>query len=177
MIWWKGVDVLMAAHQLLSARGNPVQLSLYGDADPLTHRAISRETLLEWGSRPHVTWHGSTSDVRAVWRDHDIAVIPSRRREGLPRTLLEAAACGRPVIVTDVPGSRHFVRDGVEGLIVPPEDPAALADAIARLASDPALRQRMGTAARDRILSGFTETHVMNAVAQTYENLFRTLPG
>ena len=89
---------------------------------------------------------------------HECAGEPSVDR--VPRALLEAAACGRPLIVTDVSGSRDFVRDGFEGLVVPPRDPAALADALARLASDRNQREQMGKAARTRFLDGFQEDHV-----------------
>ena len=91
----------------------------------------------------------------------------------LPKALLEAAACGRPLVVTDVPGCRYFVRDGVEGLIVPPENPQALADAIVRLARDPELRLGMGAAARARVLAGFTERHVESDLQGVYRSLLK----
>jgi glycosyltransferase involved in cell wall biosynthesis len=108
-----------------------------------------------------------------VWRDHHVACLPSRGGEGLPRTLLEAASCGRAVLATDVPGCRDFVRDGVEGLVTPPDDPAALADALARLAAAPDLVARMGEAARARVLSGYTERAVMEAVKALYAGMLR----
>jgi glycosyltransferase involved in cell wall biosynthesis len=89
----------------------------------------------------------------------------------MPRALLEAAASARPLVVTDVPGCRHFVRDGVEGLVVPPGDPDRLASALERLARDPGLRQRLGTAARARVLEGFTEAKVGAAVEAAYRRL------
>ena len=108
---------------------------------------------------------------REVWRHADIFVLPARSREGMPRALLEAAACARPLVVTDVPGCRHFVRDGVEGFIVPPEDAEALANALERLARDPELRLRMGEAARLRLLHGFTEAHVKQSLRATYASM------
>jgi len=89
----------------------------------------------------------------------------------MPRALLEAAACARPLLVTDVPGARDFVRNGVEGLIVPPGDPAALADALRHLARDPDLRERMGEAARLRLLHGYTDTHLREALRAAYRSL------
>ena len=74
---------------------------------------------------------GHVADIREVWAAAHIAVLPSRR-EGLPKSLLEAAACGRAIVATDVPGCRVIARDGVNALLVPPDDPAALADAIER---------------------------------------------
>jgi glycosyltransferase involved in cell wall biosynthesis len=75
------------------------------------------------------------------------------------------------LVVTNVPGSRHFVRDGVEGFVVPPDDPVALADALQCLARDPELRKRMGEAARLRLLHGFTEAHVKQSLRATYQSL------
>ena len=82
-------------------------------------------TLAEWSNLPEVTWHGHVTDIGSVWRGADIAVVPSLGGEGMPKAMLEAAACGRPLIVSDVPGCRHFVRDGGKGLVVPPGDPSA----------------------------------------------------
>jgi glycosyltransferase involved in cell wall biosynthesis len=89
----------------------------------------------------------------------------------MPRALLEAAASARPLVVTDVPGCRHFVRDGVEGFVVPPEDADALATALERLARDADLRRRMGEAARLRLLHGFTEAHVKQSLRSAYASM------
>ena len=89
----------------------------------------------------------------------------------MPRSMLEAAACARPLVVTDVPGCRHFVTDGHEGLVVPPDDPEALARALTKLAADPALRQSMGATARARVASGFTEADVEAALIAAYQTL------
>jgi glycosyltransferase involved in cell wall biosynthesis len=115
--------------------------------------------------------------VREVWRRADIFVLPARGGEGLPRALLEAAACARPLVVTNVPGCRHFVRDGVEGFVVPPDDPVALADALQGLARDADLRKRMGEAARLRLLHGFTEAHVKQSLLAAYQSLLGTNRG
>jgi len=88
--------------------------------------------------------------------------------------MLEAASCGRALIVTDVPGCRHFVRDGIEGFVVPPDDVEALAAAMDQLAQNPELRQMMGHAARERVLSGYTEQHVKVAVLNIYETFLET---
>ena len=109
--------------------------------------------------------------MREVWERADIFVLPARGGEGLPRALLEAAACARPLVVTNVPGSRHFVRDGVEGFVVPPDDPVALADALECLARDPDFARRMGEAARLRLLHGFTEAHVKQSLRAAYQSL------
>jgi glycosyltransferase involved in cell wall biosynthesis len=168
MLWSKGIDLAVEAVRRARRDGVPVELSLYGSPDPSNPKAIPEETLTEWSSEPGIAWHGATRDVAAVWRNHHVACLPSRGGEGLPRTLLEAAACGRAIVTTDVPGCRTLVRDDAEGLIVRPDDPAALAKALAALAADPQRVARMGEAARRRVLDGFTERDVMEAVKRLY---------
>ena len=171
MVWTKGVDVLVDAHQKLRGQGLDIELALYGAPDPENPRAIDTSTLQSWAARAGVTWHGQVTDVREAWRESHFAVVPSRGGEGLPKALLEAAACGRAAIVTDVPGCRHFVRNGVEGWVVPPDDSAALAAAIDRLARDSGMFEGMGLAARQRLLDGFTERHLEEAVQGVYRGL------
>jgi glycosyltransferase involved in cell wall biosynthesis len=171
MILPKGVDVLMQAAGLLKERGVPLAIELYGRSDDGNLEAIPSSLLTSWSDGERTRWLGFTSDIAAIWRRAAIFVLPARSREGMPRALLEAAASARPLIVTDVPGCRHFVRNGVEGLIVPPADAKALADALEKLARDPALRRKLGLAARARLLDGYTETDVRAGLARTYRAL------
>ncbi|GJE61380.1 glycosyltransferase [Methylobacterium trifolii] len=171
MLWSKGVDVAVEAVRLARAQGAAVELSLYGAPDPSNRRAIPEATLREW-CRDGVAWHGATRDVAGIWAGHHVGCLPSRGGEGLPRTLLEAAACGRALLTTDVPGCRALVRDGIEGFLVPPDDAPALAAALVRLAADPGLVAALGTAARARIVEGgFTEAAVAEAVCGLYREL------
>lgn len=171
MLWSKGVDLAVEAVRRARAGGASVELSLYGAPDPSNPRAIPAERLHAWSAEPGIRWHGPTADPAAVWRDHHLCCLPSRGGEGLPRTLLEAAACGRAILTTDVPGCRLLVRDGREGRVVPSDDAAALAAALAALAADPAAVARMGMAARARVLDGFTERHVMDAVQRLWTGM------
>ena len=94
-------------------------------------------------------------------------------REGLPRSLVEAAAAGRPIVTTDVPGCREVVRDGVEGFLVPRGDTDAAARALATLAADPALRTKFGAAANARFQKLFTAEAVKKTVRSLYQSLSR----
>jgi glycosyltransferase involved in cell wall biosynthesis len=171
MLWSKGIDIAVEAARLARAQGAPVELALYGAPDPSNRRAIDADTLRGW-SRDGVAWHGATADVSAVWASHHVACLPSRGGEGLPRALLEAASCGRALVATDVPGCRSLVRDGVEGLLVPPDDAPALARAFVRLSAEPALVAAFGAAARARIeTGGFTEAAVSDGVRAVWREL------
>jgi glycosyltransferase involved in cell wall biosynthesis len=113
---------------------------------------------------------GHVDGIRKVWERAHIAVLPSRR-EGLPVSLLEAAAFGRPMVATDVPGCREIAHHDVNGFLVPPDDPEALAGALAVLARDRALRQRFGAAGRRRAETEFSKTRVGEQVVALYNGL------
>ena len=98
-------------------------------------------------------------------------VFPSYYREGVPRVLLEAASMGLPLVAADVPGSRDVVTDGVNGFLVPPRDPGAIADAVLRLANEPELRERFGERSRERAVTQFAFT----VVAERTESVYREL--
>ena len=176
MLRSKGPQVLVAAHRLLRARGVAIDLALYGDADSGSREAIARETLAAWNAEAGVAWHGRTGDIVGVWRAADMAAVPALGGDGMPRAMLEAAACGRPLVVSDVAGCRQFVRSGVEGLVVSPGDPAALAEALARLAGDPEFRQRAGAAARRRVLP-YSEAAVRAKIRNVYRAALKAAGG
>jgi glycosyltransferase involved in cell wall biosynthesis len=162
---------LMQAYDRLVAEGVSLKLDLYGSSDRENLEAVPPQDIISWCQRSGANWHGAVSDVARVWHGADIFVLASRGGEGLPRALLEAAASARPLIVSDVPGNRHFVRHGIEGLLTPAGDVAALAAALRLMASDRELRLRMGQAARQRLLGGFTEAHVKGAIRASYATM------
>jgi glycosyltransferase involved in cell wall biosynthesis len=164
----KGVLEAAAAIRRLRAEGLAIELLLAGPTDPDNANSLSEETLRSVAIEPGIEWLGPVGDVRAVWRRASIAVLPSTYGEGVPKTLLEAAACGRPLIVADVPGPREVVCPGKTGILVPPHDVDALAESIAVLASDPARRAAMGRAGRKWIESGFTDEIVARETLALY---------
>jgi glycosyltransferase involved in cell wall biosynthesis len=164
----KGVLETVAAIRRLRAQGLAIELVLAGPTDPDSANSLSAETLRALAAEPGVEWLGSVADVRTVWRRAAIAVLPSTYGEGVPKTLLEAAACARPVVATDVPGCREAVRHGETGILVPPHDIDALAAAIAELAADPVLRARMGRAGRAVIEQQFADAIVARETLALY---------
>ncbi|MDO9412529.1 MAG: glycosyltransferase family 4 protein [Pseudolabrys sp.] len=171
----KGLRTLIAAHDLLMQRGVSVKLLIAGQSDPANPASIPDAEIETWRHKPNITLLGHVNDVREVWAKAHIAVLPSRR-EGLPKSLLEAAACGRPMIATDVPGCREIARHGVNGLLVPADDPAALAAAVEKLAADPALRTRFGAAGRSLAETGFSSARIGQKTVALYDSLLG-LPG
>ena len=115
-----------------------------GPPDPANPMSIPAQDIEAWSKRPNVTHLGFVEDIGALWASAHIAVLPSHR-EGMPLSLLEAAACGRPLVATDVPGCRDIARPGVNAFLVPLDDAEALADAIDRLAGDPELAAEVWT--------------------------------
>ncbi len=169
----KGVEDLVAAARLLQARGAPVRVRLVGPADPENPAGIPEARLTAWTREGVVDWRGPVEDIAVLWGEAHLCVLPSYR-EGLPNALLEAAACGRPLVATDVPGCREIVRPGETGLLVPPRDPAALADALQRLACDAALRHRLGEGGRRLAESRFASPLIVGQTLDLYRAL---LPG
>jgi glycosyltransferase involved in cell wall biosynthesis len=166
----KGIRTLIAAHEILARRGRPVRLLLAGEADPANPASIPPKEIASWKACEGVEVLGQVADIREVWAEAHIAVLPSRR-EGLPKSLLEAAACGRAIVATDVPGCRVIARDGVNALLVPPDDPAALADAVDVLARDPVLRQTFGNAGRRMVEEEFSSARVGQQTVALYDKL------
>ena len=166
----KGIRTLVAAIQLLHSRSYPVTLLIAGDTDPANPTSVSAAEMADWSRDPNIRYAGHVKDIVDIWAKAHIAILPSRR-EGLPMALVEAAACGRPLIATDVPGCREVVIPGENGLLVPLDDPRSLADAISHLASSPALRQRYGAAARRLAVEKFAAKAIGDQTVQLYRDL------
>ena len=151
-------------------RGRAIRLLIAGDPDPPNPDSIPVAELAAWRQRPGVELLGHVADIREVWAAAHIAVLPSRR-EGLPKSLLEAAACGRPIVATDVPGCRAIARADVNALLCPPDDAAALAAAIERLAQDAELRARFGAAGRRLAEDEFSSRRIGRETVALYDRL------
>jgi glycosyltransferase involved in cell wall biosynthesis len=171
MIAIKGVAVLVAAQRALHERGVDVRLMLAGKPDPSNPSSLNASQLDAWAKLPGIAWCGHQEDVRAIWAAAHIAVLASLGGEGLPKALLEAAAIGRPIVATDVPGTRDIARAGVNALLAPPGDATALAAAIEQLAADAVLRHRFAEAGRRLVEAGYSDQAVEAATAALYRSL------
>jgi glycosyltransferase involved in cell wall biosynthesis len=170
LLWDKGLTEYVAAARLLRQRGTAVDFLLAGEPDPGNPAAVPQRVIHRWVEEGLVQWLGHVADMPALFHSVDAVVLPSYR-EGLPKGLIEAAACALPLVTTDVPGCREVVTDGLDGLLVPVKDAVALADAITRLKDDPALCRRLGAAARRKALAEFEEHSVVERTLGVYREL------
>lgn len=169
----KGILEFVEASKLLKQQGIQFRAVLVGTPDPDNPTSIPVSQLEAWQAEGLVEWWGQNDDIPGVWAQSHISVLPSSYGEGVPMSLIEAAACGRPIITTDMPGCREIVKHEKNGLLVPIKDPKALADAICRLIEDPGLRRQMGQEGRKLVEKEFAESIV---VTQTL-NLYQTMLG
>lgn len=167
MLWDKGIGELVAAARLLKQRGVGLRVVLVGTPDPANPASIPESVLKEWSDEGLVQWWGHRSDIRAVWAQSHIAVLPSYR-EGLPKALLEGAACGRPLVAADVPGCRELVRDHENGLLVPVKTAEPLADALQLLIENKELRESLGKNARRAVEGEFSARAIGAAIQGLY---------
>ena len=165
MLRSKGLEDLLTATRALRAEGRRFRVELLGPTDS-NPDAIDEATLRQWHAAGEVTWHGATRDVRPYLAKCHVLVLPTRLREGVPRTILEAMASARPVITTDAPGCGETVGDGEGGFVVPMGDPAALAAAMRRFLDDPALAAQLGAQARARVCRN-NDVHLVNRLLLT----------
>lgn len=167
---YKGVDALVEAAPLVVRGCDEARVLIVGDGPEGTRLDRQIEAL---GLKDHVRRAGFRDDVPALLAAVDVVVVPSRADEGLPQALSQAMAMERPVVATSVGAIPEVVEDGVTGLLVPPGDPQALARAILRLAGDPALRERLGRAARERIVQEHGLDRMLDRTEDLYESLLR----
>jgi len=171
MLLDKGVAEFVDAARQLRERGVKARFALVGEPDEGNPASVSRAQLLAWQNEGVVEWWGRHEDMPQVMARSHIVCLPSYR-EGLPKSLLEAASCERSIVTTDVPGCREIVRDGDNGLLVKARDATALADALAELLADPELRHRMGQRGRQRVLSEFAQERIVEQVLAIYRGAF-----
>jgi glycosyltransferase involved in cell wall biosynthesis len=169
LLWDKGLGDLIQAVKILKGHSIPVELHVYGLPDVANPACIPLHQLHEWSTEGHMHWHGHTSNVVQVYEKSHIAVLPSYR-EGLPKSLLEAAACGRPIVTTRVPGCQEVIKEGVTGLLVPPRAPQELADTLRSLISQPDLWASMGKAGRHYVEEAFIQEIIYKKTIDIYDN-------
>lgn len=171
MLYLKGVADLVEASDILLSRDIAHTLLLTGAPDPENPSSIDEDTLNAWNQKPQIRWQGQIDDVYSILTMSHISALASHGGEGLPKSLLEAASVGRPLIATDVPGNREIVKPDINGLLVPPHSPTKLADAMQVLIEDVQLRAKYGRQSRKLIEDEFSSTIVKNQTLALYERI------
>ncbi len=168
----KGVPEFVEAARRLRGEGVRARFLIAGEIDRESGHALSLARIEEWQREGSIEYLGFYRDPRPLYAMADVICLPSHR-EGLPKALLEAASCALPIVTADTPGCREIVADGQNGLLVPIRDAVALAAAMRRLISDPALRQRMGAAGRRRVIEDFSLSSVIAQTLAVYDEILR----
>jgi glycosyltransferase involved in cell wall biosynthesis len=166
----KGVDEFVDAARSLRAAGVPARFVLVGETDPGNPTAIRAEQLRQWADTGVVEWWGHQANMKDVLAQAHVVCLPSLR-EGVPKVLIEAAACGRAIVTTDAPGCREIVRNGENGLLVPVRDSRALAEALRLLVENAPLRAGMGLKGRDIAVQEFSIERVVRETLGVYREL------
>ena len=172
LLFYKGVGEFVEAARMLKARGVQARFALVGEGDAGSPACVPSDLLRQWQKEGVVELFGWHDDMAQVLAKCHVVCLPSHGGEGVPRSLLEAAASGKPIVTTDVSGCRDAVRDGANGFLVPPRQAAPLADAIERLVRDAELRRVMGERGRARALNEFSVDIVAAQTLHVYEELF-----
>ncbi|MGE3978716.1 MAG: glycosyltransferase family 4 protein [Nitrospira sp.] len=172
MLWDKGVGEFVEAARRLRRKGVHARFILVGRRDEHNPAAIPEIRLKEWVKEGVIEWWGHREDMPLVYAAAMLVVLPSYR-EGLPKVLLEAAACGKAMVTTDVPGCREVVRDRFNGFLVPPRDSTALAAAIEELLSDQEVRAVMGQRSRTRVMAEWSGHRINEQVLGLYHDMVK----
>lgn len=172
MLWDKGVGEFVEAARRLKREGLEARFVLVGAPDSNNPSAIDPETLRSWDQDGAVEWWGFRDDMPSVYEQAHVVCLPSYR-EGLPKSLLEAAATGRALVATDVPGCREVVLDGENGLIVPARDAVGLAHAIRTLVEQSGRRAAMGRRSRELAEEHFALSHVVDQTLAIYSRMLQ----
>jgi glycosyltransferase involved in cell wall biosynthesis len=176
MIREKGVEYFVEAARRLKVDGAHARFVLVGTPDPFNPSSLSENQLRSWDSEGIVEWQGFRRDMPRVLQEAHVVCLPTYYREGVPRILIEAAASGRPLVATDMPGCRDIVQNGVNGFTVPAHDVERLTAALKLLIDDRDLRTRLGLASRTIVEKEFALPRVLDQFWQIYSTLRVPVP-
>jgi glycosyltransferase involved in cell wall biosynthesis len=168
LLWDKGVGEFVAAARILRDQGIVARFALVGDTDEGNPAAVPSAQLKQWAESGVIEWWGWQEDMAQVYPVSHIVCLPTAYREGVPKTLVEAAACGRSLVATNIPGCREVVRDGENGYLVRPRDINALVVALRKLIESPSLRATMGIRGREIVLQKFSTTIILSQTLDVY---------
>lgn len=168
MLWEKGVSEFLEAAKILRDQGVQARFVLVGRIDPDSPSAITAGQLEQWNESGTIEWWGFSDNMPSVFAQADIVCLPTFYGEGIPKVLIEAAACGCPIVATDIPGCREVVKDGDNGLLVPVKNAGKLAEALRKLIQDGSVRKAMGERGRVIAVNQFSVERVVEQTLGVY---------
>jgi len=176
MLWDKGVMEFVEAAKILKDKGVKAKFVLVGDTDQGNPKAVPSTSLKCWADEGYVEWWGFQENMVNIFSKSNIVCLPSYR-EGLPRALIEAAACARAIVTTDVPGCREIVKHGKNGLLVPAKDSTSLATALEKLINEQGMREKMGCMGREFALREYSQERVLSMTLKIYDAILCRVPN
>jgi glycosyltransferase involved in cell wall biosynthesis len=168
----KGIYEFVESARKVKEHFPEIQFQLLGQRDVRNPTVVPQKDLDQWEAEGIVRWMGEVTDVRPIIAEADVAVLPSYYREGIPRSLLEAAAMAKPIITTNAIGCREAVEDGLNGLVVPVKDVPALSQAMLYMIKHPDELKRMGEAGREKMVREFDERVVIKKILEAYDQIY-----
>lgn len=169
----KGIRYFVEAARILKAQNTNIRLILVGQPEENQPTSITFAEIKQWVNDDLVEWWGWHNKMEEIYPKAHIICLPTYYMEGVPKVLIEAAACGRPLVATDVSGCREIVQNGKNGILVPPKNAPVLADAIKRISEDAELRNEMGRRSRELAVANFSVEKVVTDYFAIYEK-YRT---
>jgi len=171
LIWDKGIQEFVEASRILRQEHPEIRFVIVGKPDIENSQAVPESVLQQWNEEGVIEWPGFCSNMRELIAEASLVVLPTYYPEGVPKILIEAAACGRAIIASDIPGCREIVEDGTNGILVEPKNSEELADKIQYLLQNPEVRTSMGKRGRQKVLESFSLKQVIKETFACYEKL------
>jgi glycosyltransferase involved in cell wall biosynthesis len=168
MLWDKGVGTFVDAARIVKSKMD-ARFVLVGEPDPGNPEPIPEDVLRGWEDEEVVEWWGWQSDMASIYSQAHMVVLPTFYGEGVPTVLIEAAASGKPLVASDIPGCQAVVQNEVNGYLISPGQSEKFASAIEKLIASPELRRRMGENSRKLFLENFTLAQINQATFQVYQ--------
>jgi len=176
LLWHKGVREFVSAAETIKRLGTDARFVLVGEPDPTNPGSVPNCLLEQWNRDGVVEWWGRRTEMAQVLSQAAIVCLPSAYREGVPKVLIEAASCCRPIVTTDIAGCRDVVRNGDNGILVPPKNSEALVKALCSLLADRSRQEQMGKRGREIVADEFSEEYVISRTSRAYRRLIPHCP-
>jgi glycosyltransferase involved in cell wall biosynthesis len=169
LLWPKGIETFIRAARAIKREGISARFAIAGPVDDENPDSIPETYIRRWVQRDVIEYWGYINDMPSALRSVHIFCLPTYYGEGIPKVLIEAGACGIPAVTSDIPGCRAIIEDGINGLLVPPQNVPALSTALVRLITENQLRVAMKDRARQIFLERFTDAHVTTASLKVWD--------